>query len=112
MFSLVFEINNVYAVFKQNDSNYDLSEEDILGIQNALLSGNYHFSPLRLVRGSNIAFDVEASLADEVVIGALCAILIQELGLSSDFRKSCYSTYTKERSFHHYLDTIPEWSDI
>lgn len=49
---LVFEIKEVYALFKKDDDNYELSEGDILGIQNALLSGNYHFSPLRLVRGS------------------------------------------------------------
>lgn len=114
---LVFEINEVYAVLKQNDVNYELSEGDILGIQNALLSGNYNFSPLRFVRGngapsgsnSTPMLSVEASLADEVVIGALCGILIQELGQSSYFRQSCYSYYTKDRSLPHYLDTIQEW---
>lgn len=37
---LVFEINDVNALFKKNDYNYELSEGDILGIQNSLLSRN------------------------------------------------------------------------
>lgn len=49
--SLVYEINEVYAVFKQNSDDYELTDVDILGIQNQLLSGDYHLSPLRLVCG-------------------------------------------------------------
>lgn len=117
---MVFEINEVYAVYKQDNSDYELSEGDILNIQNLVLSGNYNFSPLRLVRtsseytGPNFipAFGVEASLADEVVIGALGGILIKELGQSSYFSKSCYSTYTKDRTITHYLDTIRQYRDI
>lgn len=118
--SLVFEINEVNAVYKQNDVNYELSEVDILGIQNVLLSGNYNFSPLRIVLGNGVSsgsnstpmLSVEASLADEVVIGALSGILIKELRRSCYFRQSCYSTYTKDRSFPHYLDTIQEWREM
>jgi hypothetical protein len=120
--SLVFEINEVYAVYKQNNSDYELSEGDILNIQNLVLSGNYYFSSLRLVRtysespGSNLipalSVEVEASLADEVVIGALAGILIKELGQSSYFSKSCYSSYSKDRTITHYLDTILEYRDV
>lgn len=67
---LVFEINDVNALFKKNDYNYELSEGDILGIQNSLLSRNYNFGPLCLVRGSNstLMLDIKASVANELVI--------------------------------------------
>lgn len=109
---LVFEINNTYALFKQEDSDYELSDGDILAIQNALLSGNYRFSPLRLVRGYGGSVDIEATLADEVVISALGAIIIQELATSSYFRKSCYSTYNKDKTLYHFFDTIQGWRSI
>lgn len=110
--TLIFEINFVYAFLKNHNSNYALSPEDILSIQNALLSGNYHLSPLRFIHGNSASPMLEASLADELVIGALSGILVKELGESCYFRKSCYSSYTNDRSLRHYLDTIQEWGDI
>lgn len=119
--SFVFEINDVYAVYKHNNSNYELSEGDILNIQNLVLSENYYISSLKLVitysepPESNLIPDINieaSSLADEVVIGAFGGILIKELGQSSFFSKSCYSSYSKDRTITHYLDTILEYRDI
>lgn len=123
LYSLIFEINEVYAVLKQNYGNYDLSEVELLGIQNSLLSGRYHFSPLRLVieygasprSNSTPTFSVEPSnTADQVVIGALGAILIKELGRTSFFKGVCYSTYKEDgfNSLSHYLSTIQEWREV
>lgn len=47
-----------------------------------------------------------------MVLGGLGGILVKELGQSSYFRQSCYSSYRKDRSLIHYLDTIQEWRDI
>lgn len=113
--SLVFEIFEVYAFFRQK-GDFPLSEVDILHIQNALLSGNFHFSPLRIVvethsdSGSSRLLYLSPSPADDVVIGALGGILVKELRHSSYFRESCFSSYTKKAS--HYLERIQEWSEI
>ena len=57
-------------------------------------------------------YELKASPADEVIIGALGGILVKELGQSSYFRQSCYSSYTKDRTYFHYLDTIQEWREM
>lgn len=119
--SLVFEINVVYALFKEKVDGYS-KELDILSIQNLLLSGNYHLSPLCLVRSDDefprsnsipmFLFDF-TSLADHLVMCSLGGILIQELNHSSYFRKSCYSAYnSSDRSYIHYINTIQEWVEM
>lgn len=115
--SLIFEVNEVYAFFRQK-GDFTLSEVDILNIQNALLSGNFHFSPLRIVvetnsySGSSRLLYLSPSPADDVVIGALGGILVKELRQSSYFRQSCFSTYSKKKKARHYLETIQKWSEI
>lgn len=112
--SLVFEIFEVYAFFRQK-GDFPLSEVDILHIQNALLSGNFNFSPLRIVvethsdSGSSRLLYLSPSPADDVVIGALGGILVKELRQSSYFRQSCFSTYTKNKKARHYFKS---WGSI
>lgn len=121
LYSLVFKIQEVDSVLKQKSGNYDLSEVQILGIQNSLLSGRYNFSPLRLYSeygdsprsNSKPSFLVEPSNpADLVVIGALGAILIDALSLTSYFRNTCFSTYKGFCPLSHYHSTIQEWRGV
>ena len=118
--SLVFEINVVYAFFKEKVDGYS-KELDIISIQNVLLSGNYHLSPLHLVHSDDefpqsnsipkFLFEF-ISIADHLVMCSLGSILIKGLNHSSYFRNSCYSAFNSNRSYIHYINTIEEWVEM
>ena len=107
-------------VFKLNNYINKLSEVDILGIQNVLLSGNYTFSPLSFMHRNyaplginsipNLYFEKKEK-ADIVVMTELSMILVEELVQSTYFRQSCYSIYTK-RGIDEYLGTFNGWEDM
>lgn len=72
IYSLISEIDKAYASQKEIDSSYELTYNDLEVIKKKLISGNYTFSPLKLVLNNSsptedgfVPFiDIEASLDD------------------------------------------------
>lgn len=123
LYSLVFHINEVVSVIKKCIEGYDLSKFYLLGLQNSILSGRYHFAPLRLVIETEDTHSpwsnskpylsvVPSNTEDHVVIGALGALLVQELKRSTYLSKSCISTYKGKDYLYTYHSTILEWRGV
>lgn len=118
MNTLINEIDKAYASRKESDSSYELTKNDLEVIKMKLLTGNYTLSPLKLVLNSisPTAFvpfiDLEASLEDSLVLSCLGIVLTRELGQSSYFSKSCYSTYSDSKWLPHFFSEIENMNGL
>lgn len=101
--SLVFHIEKVYTFINELYINPNIDRNiDIPAIQNVLLSGNFFYSPLCLVRQSNGEFSElnkpiytisPSTLEDLLVIYNIMLLLVNEFEKSSYFSASSYGSY-------------------
>lgn len=90
-FNISLKKNEVYAFYQKRQSDFPITEVDILAIQNALLNGSSKFRILREQNCYHPGFNVpllslELELADEFIIGTLGGILMKAFGQSSFFQ--------------------------
>lgn len=108
--SLIYEMEKAFTslVHLASDSGsvYDLTYNDFDVMKKKLLSGNYTFSPLKLLMhkcstSGSFFVNVEASLEDELVLYSIDILLRIELRQSSYLSKSCSCTYSESIGLMH-----------
>lgn len=122
--SLIYEIERSFYSNKYSASDsgsvYELRDNDLEVMKEKLLSGNYTFSPLKLVRKNSPAsdsapfiIDIEATLEDELVLHSLAVLLIIEIHQSPYFSNSCYSSYSYEmKGMVNFFRDIGNWNGL
>lgn len=130
---MLYEIDYYYNLLDMDNCYYDKDfiyrNEDIDEIKYLLLSGNYKFSPLYEISDSYtiinknewVVPNIYISKADNFVFSVLRRILVK--GLSTYYRKSCYSkcndnidnrilNYNLEEGYINLLNTISDWKNV
>lgn len=122
--SLVFHLEGVCSYIKECNLNSQniIDNIDIPAIKKMLLSGNYNFRPLNIVRNkyareyTDIKTPVynllPSTSEDLLVIFTLIIILVKELQQSSYFSASSYCIHTNHISLGCYLDSVNELREM